>query len=167
MPHCRFVDPTRISSTASTTDLDAQRSCQQDEHISKNNAPQVSTILKYHRPDFRYIARKRRASKYLLKWHKTASIPHLVVHQGRQRQVVEHVSEHLPHRRIAVLPDTLVVKTVPVAFTVNHFQALCGRKMRSSSGCSWTRGQAGSEAMSAHVLLFVIPTSQLSPATLI
>lgn len=42
-----------------------------------------------------------------------AHMAHLVVHQSRQRQVVEHIREHLPHGGVAVLPDTFVVKPVP------------------------------------------------------
>ena len=39
-------------------------------------------------------------------------VPHLVVHQGGEGQVVEQVGEVLPHVGIAVLPQTLVVEAV-------------------------------------------------------
>ena len=44
----------------------------------------------------------------------TVQTEDLVVHHGRQRQVVEQVRVHLPHVCVAVLAHALVVESVPV-----------------------------------------------------
>ena len=52
---------------------------------------------------------------YLTCGNMVREVSHLVIHQSCERQVVEHVREHFPHRRVAVLPNALVVKPIPVA----------------------------------------------------
>jgi len=44
---------------------------------------------------------------------RSEEVAHLVLHERSERQVVEQVREALPHVRVAVLPQALVVEAVP------------------------------------------------------
>lgn len=59
-----------------------------------------------------------------------AHMTHLIVHQSRQRQVVKHICKHLPHRCVAVLADTFVVKPVPDAVVILGIRAFGCSKLR-------------------------------------
>ena len=71
-------------------------------------------------------------------------VPHLVVYQGGEGQVVEQVGEVLPHVGVAVLPQALVVEAV-------HLRDLTRLVVPSQDGDSLTVPYLGKREQSLPV----------------